>query len=114
MTMALQLGEWPQYAQALTVVGDAERFGGRFALARAYYEEAAHTGACSGRNAAFTMAEMSFQDHRIAQAHRLAAEAPACARPPSTVELTTLVRLLRTGHAVLDRAAVTAKIAKVR
>jgi len=112
---ARQLAEWPQYGQALTLAGDAERFGGRFASARAYYEESGLArGLCGARNAAFTIAEMLFQGHRIAQAQQLVAGAPACDEAPSGVELTTLVRLLRTGHAVLDRAAVAAEIARAR
>src|SRR6185295_12235403 len=69
---------------------------------------------CGARNAAFTTAEMLFQRHQIGQARALVAAAPSCDEVPGTVELTTLVRLLRTGQAVLDRAAVAAQIARAR
>lgn len=115
IAMARQLGEWPQRSQALTIAGDAERFGGNFVAARAYYEESAHSrDACGKRNAAFTMAEMLFQDHQIARAYALAAAAPTCDVPPSVVELKTLVRLVRAGHAVLDRAAMAAAMERAR
>jgi cellulose synthase operon protein C len=115
IAMARQLGEWPQRSKALTIAGDAERFGGDFASAGAYYEESGRSrDACGVRNAAFTTAEMLFQDHQIARARALVAAAPACDEAPGTVELTTLVRLLRAGRAVLDRTAVTAEIARTR
>jgi hypothetical protein len=115
LELSRQLGEWPLRGRALGFAGDAERFGGAFGLARAYYEESARSlDACGVRNSAFTIAEMLFQRHHLAQARALAAGAPACARPPSALELTQLVRLQRAGHRVLDRAAVTARIAQAQ
>src|SRR5205814_812430 len=60
LAMARQLAERPQYGQALTLAGDAERFGGRFASARAYYEESGRArDACGARNAAFPVVELA-------------------------------------------------------
>jgi hypothetical protein len=115
--MSQQLGEWPQRAQALVFAGDAERFGGAFAAAGAYYEESSHSldaDACGAHIKAFTTAEMLFQRHRLALAQAEAAAAPACDQIPDPNELTVLVRLLRAGRAVLDRAAVAAKIAQAQ
>jgi cellulose synthase operon protein C len=115
LSMSRQLHEWPQRAQALILAGDAERFGGNFGAARAYLEEAGRSrDVCGARDVAFALAEMMLDRHRLEPARVLAAAAPTCNRAPGTVELTTLVRLLRTGHAVLDRAAVEAKIVEAR
>jgi cellulose synthase operon protein C len=115
LALSRQLGEWQTRSQALLYAGDAERFGGNFAMARAYYEESGRSGhACGARNSAFAIAEMLFQEHQFAQARNVIAAAPACDRAPGGVELTTLVRLLRTGHPVLDREALVAEIAKAR
>ncbi len=115
LAISRALGEWPQRAQALTLAGDAERFGGGFGPARAYFEEAIRSrGPCDARDVTFTVAEMMYQRHRFAQARALAAVAPACDQAPTTVEVATLVRLLRSGQGVLDRAAVLARIAQAR
>jgi tetratricopeptide (TPR) repeat protein len=117
--LSRQLGEWPQRAQALTLAGDVERLGGDLALARGYFEEAvlarmAYGQPCDARAITFTMAEMLYQHHRPAAALVLATHAPACSRPPSTVEVVTLTRLVRSGYPVLDRASVRAAIAQAR
>ncbi len=113
IALARRLGEWPQRSQALTIAGDAERFGGGFAAARAYYEEAGLSrDACGKRATTFSTAEMLFQDHQFPQASALVAAAPACDQAPGIVELKLLIRLLRAGHA--DRAAVEAELARAR
>jgi hypothetical protein len=114
LAMSRQLGEWPQRGQALSFAGDAARFGGAFALAAAYYEESGRSlDACGVRNAAYTTAEMLFRNHQLTRARAMVAAAPACDRV-SAVELTTAIRLLRAGHAVLDRSSLVAEIAKAR
>ncbi|HEX3482363.1 MAG TPA: CHAT domain-containing protein [Kofleriaceae bacterium] len=115
LAMSRQLGEWPQRSQALTLAGDAERFGNAFALAGAYYEESGRAlDACGVHNAAYATAEMLFRNHLLARARALVATAPECDRVPEALELTLLVRLLRTGHAVLDRGSLVAEIAQAR
>lgn len=115
LALSRTLAEWPQRAQALTLAGDAERFGGDFGSARAYYEEAIRSREpCDARELTFTVAEMLYQDHRLAQARALAAAAPRCDKTPSAVEVAALARLLRTGHMVADRATVLAEIARAR
>jgi tetratricopeptide (TPR) repeat protein len=115
LAISRRLNEWPQRAQALTLAGDAERFGGGFGPARAYYEEAIRSrDPCDAREITFAMAEMLYQRHRFAEARELVAAAPACDQAPTTVEVATLARLLRSGHAVLDRGVVTARIARAR
>jgi hypothetical protein len=111
LAMSRELGEWAQRAQGLVFAADAERFGGAFGSARAYYEESALSlEACGVRNSAFTTAEMLFQRHHLPQARALAAAAPACGRPPTALELTLLARLQRAGYPVLAPAAVAARI----
>jgi cellulose synthase operon protein C len=113
--LARRLGEWPQRNQSLILAADAARFEGKFAVAAAYFEEARLSlKACGAHDVAFTVAEMLFQRHRFAQARAQIAEAPACDRASGPVELAALVRLLRVGHAVVDRAQLTAKIADSR
>jgi hypothetical protein len=115
LAMSHQLGEWPQRGQALVFAAEADRFGGELAAARGYYEESSRSlDACGERNTAFTVAQMLFHRHHLVQARAEAAAAPACDQPPNPNELTVLVRLLRAGHAVLDRDAVAAKIAEAQ
>jgi cellulose synthase operon protein C len=117
LAMSRQLGEWTQRGQALTLAGDAVRLGDAFARAGAYayYDEAARSlDACGVRNTVYTTAEMLFRDHKLLRARALVAAAPACDEVPGGVELGTLVRLSRTGYAVLDRASLAAEIAKAR
>lgn len=119
LALSRRLGEWPQRAQALTWFGNAARLAGNFASARGYLEEAVHARVlsdkpCDARELTFSIAAMLYQRHRLAQAHTLAAAAPACDQPPKPVELTALTQLLRSGHVVIDRAPLLAEIARAR
>jgi hypothetical protein len=119
LSLSRRLGEWPQRAQALTQAGVAQQLGGNLATARGYLEEAVQSRMrsghpCDARVLTFKMAERLYQRHRFAQAAALAASAPACDKVPSTVEVITLTRLLRTGYPVIDRAALRAAISRVR
>lgn len=119
LSLSRRLGEWPQRVQALEHAGVAQQLGGNLASARGYLEEAVQSRLrmgqhCRARVLTFKMAERLYQRHRFAQAAALAASSPACDEAPSTIELFTLTRLLRSGHPVIERAALLEAIQRAR
>lgn len=113
---ATAIGEWQQRKQAAHHAGEAERFRDGFAAARAFYREyALDDGSCIARRRATAFsAEMSFDEHRIGDAHAAAADLPVCGTPPELQELVLEANLFNAGVPVRDHAALLADLATAR
>jgi len=113
---ATAIGEWRQRMQAAYHAGEAERFRDGFAAARAFYREYAlgEASCIARRRTTAFAAEMSFDEHRVRDAHAAAADLPACGTPPELQELVLEASLLRAGAPVRDRAALLADLAAAR
>ena len=113
LRQATEIGEWHQRKQAAHLAGEAERFRDGFAAARAFYREyALDDDSCIARRRTIAFAaEMSFDEHRVADAHTAVANLPACGTTPELQELVVEANLLRAGAPVRDRGALLADLA---
>ena len=119
---ATKIGEWQQRVQAVHQAGEAERFRGEFAAARAFYREYVlddlDGGCLTRRSVASLFAMMSFEEHRISDARAAFVARPTCGSPPRpltlVLELVLETDLLRANAPVRERSALLADLVAAR